>query len=320
MTKQSERKIGRANTDVIDIDLRRLRYFVTVAEELSFVRAAERLDMTQPALSRQIRALEEDLRASLLQRGPLGTVLTPAGGQLLEDARPLLAAALALQRRVRRASRAEHDFTIGLMPGVIVTPILRQFRALAPEINVQVLHTALTDQVDHLLDGRVDVCFVRLPLLVDTFEIVPLFPEPRVLALADGHPLAQAQLVDIDELTPYRLLQEPGDVPEWRGSDFDATPAPHRPKAGLPVSIEESLEAVASGTGFIVVPAGLADFYRRPDIRYVQLTGVAPRLVALAYARNRKMPSIDKFVKIVIAALGSQCSAEYETRLDRNTI
>ncbi|MGW5651519.1 LysR family transcriptional regulator [Streptomyces humi] len=289
----------------MDIDLRRLRYFVTVAEELSFVRGAERLKMTQPALSRQIRALEDDLGASLLQRGPLGTALTRAGGQLLEDARPLLAASLALQRRVRLASREGHHFTIGFMPGVIVTPIVRQFRALAPEVNVQVLHTAPTDQVDYLLDGRVDVCFVRLPLPVDTFEIVPLFPEPRVAALSDEHPLARARTVHITELTPYRLLQDPADVPEWRGTDFAAAVARDRPEAGRPTSIEESLEAVASGTGFIVVPAGLADFYRRPDIRYVQLTGVAPRMVALAYAKNRKMPSIDQFARIVIAALGS---------------
>ncbi|MFF4291726.1 LysR family transcriptional regulator substrate-binding protein [Streptomyces sp. NPDC001633] len=139
----------------------------------------------------------------------------------------------------------------------------------------------------------------------DLFEIVPLYPEPRVAALSDEHPLAQAGTVHITELTPYRLLQDSADVPEWRGTEFDAAAARNPPEAERPTSVEESLEAVASGTGFIVVPAGLADFYRRPDIRYVQLTGVAPRMVALAYARNRKMPSIDQFAKIVIAALGS---------------
>src|SRR5690349_4415443 len=123
----------------MDLDLRRLRYFVTVADELSFVRAAERLHMTQPALSRQIRALEEDLGVTLLHRGPVGTALTPAGDQLLEDARPLLASSLALQRRVRLAAREQLHFTIGFMPGVIVTPIVRQFRTLAPEVKVQVL-------------------------------------------------------------------------------------------------------------------------------------------------------------------------------------
>jgi len=280
----------------MDLDLRRLRYFVTVADELSFVRAAERLHMTQPALSRQIRALEDDLGVTLLRRGPVGTALTPAGDQLLEDARPLLAASLALQRRVRLAAREQLHFTIGFMPGVIVTPIVRQFRALAPEVKVQVLHTALTDQVDYLLDGRVDVCFVRLPLPVDTMEIVPLFPEPRIAALSTEHPLASSTVVDVADLLPYRLLQDPADVPEWRGAPG--------PEADRPTTIEESLEAVASSTGFAVLPAGFADFYRRPDIRYVALDGVAPRMVALAYPKSRKMPSIEQFAKISIAALG----------------
>jgi DNA-binding transcriptional LysR family regulator len=284
----------------MDLDLRRLRYFVMVADELSFVRAAERLNMTQPALSRQIRALEDDLGVALLRRGPLGTALTPAGDQLLEDARPLLASSLAMQRRTRLAGREEHHFTIGFMPGVIVTPIVRQFRALAPEVKVQVLHTALTDQVDYLLDGRVDVCFVRLPLPVDTFEIVPLFPEPRIAALSGDHPLALSPLIDIADLMPYPLLQDPADVPEWRGTGTVRDDA----DSDRPTTIEESLEAVASSTGFVVLPAGFADFYRRPDIRYVPLGGVAPRMVALAYTKNRRMPSIDQFAKISIATLG----------------
>ncbi|WP_030438603.1 LysR family transcriptional regulator [Actinoplanes subtropicus] len=282
----------------MDLDLRRLRYFVMVADELSFVRAAERLNMTQPALSRQIRALEDDLGVTLLRRGPVGTARTPAGDQLLEDARPLLASSLALQRRVRLAAREEDHFTIGFMPGVIVTPIVRQFRALAPDVKVQVLHTALTDQVDYLLDGRVDVCFVRLPLPADSFEIVPLFPEPRIAALSDEHPLARSPILDIAELMPYHLVQDPAEVPEWRGTGGDDTDSER------PTTIEESLEAVASSTGFAVFPAGFADFYRRPDIRYVPLSGVAPRMVALAYPKNRKMPAIDKFAKISIAALG----------------
>lgn len=172
--------------------------------------------------------------------------------------------------------------------------------------------------IPHLYDHRRDVAEHTHALLQavaplrtgyvqdgDLFEIVPLYPEPRVAALSDEHPLARAGTVHITELTPYRLLQDSADVPEWRGSDFDAAAARNPPEAERPTSVEESLEAVASGTRFIVVPAGLADFYRRPDIRYVQLTGVAPRMVALAYAKNRKMPSIDQFAKIVIAALGS---------------
>lgn len=280
----------------MDLDLRRLRYFVTVADALSFVRAAEQLHMTQPALSRQIRALEDELGVPLFRRGPLGTVLTDAGSQLLEDARPMLSSATALVRRARLAGRQESHFTVGFMPGVIVTDIVRQFRALVPDVVVDVIHTSLTHQVDYLLDGRVDVCFVRLPIPTDTLDIVPLFPEPRVAALAAEHPLAGTDVLDIEALAKFPLLQNRQDVPEWRGDAGDAQV--------LPTAVEESLEAVASSLGFAVLPAGLAAFYRRPDVRYLKLTGVAPRMVALAYSKHRTMPEIGTFARIARAELG----------------
>ncbi|WP_432838000.1 LysR family transcriptional regulator [Dactylosporangium sp. CA-092794] len=280
----------------MDLDLRRLRYFVTVADELSFMRAAARLYMTQPALSRQIRALEDEVEVSLFDRGPVGTTLTRAGQQLLEDARPMLAAATALVRRVRLAGREESHFTVGFMPGVIVTNIVRRFRLLVPGVIVDVLFTSFTDPVEYLLDGRVDVCFVRLPIQAKALEVVPLFPEPRIAALSTDHPLAGADTLDIEALTKFPLLQAPDDVPEWHGNAHDAN-------FRLPRVIEESLEAVAAGLGFAVVPAGLADYYRRPDIRYIPLTGVATRVVALAYSRHRTMPEIDTFARIARAEL-----------------
>jgi DNA-binding transcriptional LysR family regulator len=279
------------NLAAMDLDLRRLRYFIAVATELSFVRAAVRLHMTQPALSRQIRALEDDLGVPLLRRGPLGTTLTRAGRQLLTDARPLLAAAVAAQRRAHLAADEKSQFTVGLPPGVIITPVVRRFKALERDVTVDVRHTAITDQSEPLTSGEVDVCFVRLPLPGDALETVPLFPEPRVAALAGDHPLAHAEALHIDALTGYPLLQDPQDVPEWRGR------ADGRDLAG----IEQSLEAVASGDGFAVLPAGIPLFYRRPDIRYVRLDGVAPRTVALAYSRHRGRPEIDVFARIAIA-------------------
>src|SRR5882762_5772309 len=103
-----------------DLDMRKLRYFVAVAEELNFGRAAERLHIAQPVLSRQIRALEKELHAQLFVRDSSGTQLTPAGVQLLEDASLLLAGADAARRRVAQAARAISTFTVGFMPGLTV--------------------------------------------------------------------------------------------------------------------------------------------------------------------------------------------------------
>jgi DNA-binding transcriptional LysR family regulator len=288
----------------MDLDLRRLRYFVTVAEELSFVRAASLLHMTQPALSRQISALEHDLGTQLLERDRRGTWLTSAGKQLLEDAVPLLATASALQRRTRLAGRDPARFAIGFMPGIHATPIIREFARRAPNLAIDVVFTSLTDQVDFLIDGRVDVCFVRLPMADDAFTVLPLFPEPRVAAVPSSHPLAGSPAIDVKQVSDLPLLQDPDEVPEWHGVVAVPPPSPASDRQRRP-TIEESLERVALGTGVFVLPAGLADFYRRDDISYVPLQDVAARMVALAFHKHRTMPELGQFADLVTTMLTS---------------
>jgi DNA-binding transcriptional LysR family regulator len=294
---------------VMDLDLRRLRYFVTVAGELSFVRAASLLHMTQPALSRQISALEHDLGAQLLERDRRGTSLTAAGRQLLEDAVPLLAASAALERRTRLAGRDPARFAIGFMPGIHATPMIREFAKRAPYLSIDTVFTSITDQIDFLIDGRVDVCFVRLPLAADTFTVLPLFPEPRVAAVPSSHPVAGSTAIEIKQLFDLPLLQDPGDVPEWHGpvAKLYRPPGPDRPRRP---TIEEGLERVALGAGVFVLPAGIAAFYRRDDISYVPLADVAARMVALAYNKHRTMPELTQFAELVTSMLTSQPEPE----------
>jgi DNA-binding transcriptional LysR family regulator len=296
--------LGGATMVLMDLDLRRLRYFVTVAEELSFVRAAHLLHMTQPALSRQIGALEHDLGTRLFDRDRRGTSLTPAGEQLLTDAIPLLAASAALEQRTRLAGRGETRFVIGFMPGVHATPIIREFAARAPYLSIQVVHTSVTDQLDFLVDGRVDVCFVRLPLGHDAFTTLPLFPEPQVVALPSFHPAAELPAVEINQVADLPLLRDRGEVPEWNGPVADLQPSPVPDLRRRP-TIEEKLERVALGDGIIVLPAGIAGFYRRPDVTYVPVVDVAPCMVALAYNKHRAMPEFDEFAKLATSMLGN---------------
>jgi DNA-binding transcriptional LysR family regulator len=288
----------------MDLDLRRLRYFTTVAEELSFVRAADLLHMTQPALSRQISALEHDLGSRLFDRDRRGTSLTAAGKQLLEDAIPLLAASTALERRARLAGRGATRFAVGFMPGVHSTPIIREFAARAPYLVIDVVYTSVTDQLDFLVDGRVDVCFVRLPLGDDAFTTLPLFPEPQVVAVPSSHPVAGQPAIEINQVSGLPLLQDRGEVPEWHGEVAEPQP---RPTSGLQrrPTIEEKLERVALDEGMAVLPAGIAGFYRRPDISYVPVMDVAPRMVALAYSKHRTMPELDEFAKLATSMLGT---------------
>src|SRR6185312_16188580 len=140
-----------------DVDPRTLRYFAAVAEQLHFGRAAEALHIAQPVLSRQIKALEEELKVQLFARDKRATELTPAGRQLLADARPLLANADALRRRVARAARGAGTFMIGFMPGLIVTDAVRALQERHPQLTVNVLRTNWDDQTEVIHDGRADV-------------------------------------------------------------------------------------------------------------------------------------------------------------------
>src|SRR3954469_15065658 len=111
----------------MDLDLRKVRYFVTLAERLHFRRAADDLHIAQPVLSRQIRALEQDLGAALFTRDSHGVALTGAGRQLLDDAGPLLASARAVRRRVAVAARGTRRLVVGFRAGIPVIPAARAF-------------------------------------------------------------------------------------------------------------------------------------------------------------------------------------------------
>jgi DNA-binding transcriptional LysR family regulator len=258
----------------MDLDLRKLRYFVAVAEHLSFGRAAEALHIAQPVLSRQIRALETDLKVRLFDRSSKGTVLTPAGAQLLEDARPLLTQASALLRRVGVAD----TFTVGFMPGLIVTPAVRLLASRHPGLQVDVLRTTWDDQVEVIHDGRVDVSYVRLPVPLDGLRCAPLFSEPRVAVLPATHRLAGKESVLEADLSGERQVRH-------------TTPPGFR-------SVEEKLEHVALHGGVAVLPLSTATFYSRDDLVHVPIEDIAPNEVALAWAAHRDTPLIAEFIEI----------------------
>src|ERR1700733_769472 len=174
----------------MDLDLRKLRYFVAVADKLHFGRAADELHIAQPALSRQIRALEHDLGTPLFTRDSHGVALTDAGRQLLTDAGPLLASAHAVRRRVTVAARGSQRLMVGFRAGIAVTPAVRRFAARHPDVLVDVQRIEWDDQALMLLDGRIDVGYVRLPIDEAGLRVAPLYTEPRVAVLPAGHRLA----------------------------------------------------------------------------------------------------------------------------------
>jgi DNA-binding transcriptional LysR family regulator len=279
-----------------DLDLRKVRYFLAVADELNYGRAAERLHIAQPVLSRQITALERELGVELFTRSKRGTRLTEAGTLLREDARALLRTASALQRRARVAGRGAGYFTIGFMPGIIVTPAVQLLRDRFPGLRVNVVRTSWDDQAEMVHDGRIDASFVRLPVPRRGLTVIPLFREPRVVALPEGHGLAARPAVVLADLAPLDLLQDPDTVPEWRDLAVELRPtALSLDRAGLPIvtTVEEKLEHVAAGRGVAILPESTAMFYTRPDVVYRHVTDLPPGEVALACEARRSSPHLE---------------------------
>jgi DNA-binding transcriptional LysR family regulator len=286
---------------VADLDLRRLRYFLAVAEHLNFGRAAESLHIAQPVLSRQIRVLEDELRVQLFKRDQRGTELTAAGAQLREDASDLIEQAASVRQRVARAARTKASFVVGFMPGLIVTGAIRALNRRHPELEIEVLRTGWDDQISVLVDGRADVGYIRLPADQRGLRVEPLFSEARLVVLPADHPMAGKSELSITDLADEHLLQDPGAVPEWRDV---ATELRHRhsertyPKLR---TVEEKLEHVAAGRGIVILPASTAAFYQRPDVASVLITDISPNQVCLAWPSARRSRLIAEFAHLAHA-------------------
>ena len=284
----------------MDLDLRKLRYFVAVAQELHFGRAAARLHIAQPVLSRQIRAFEAELRTQLLDRSRRATALTPAGRRLLTDAPALLAAADELARTVRGTAQLR----VGFMPGITVTAEVRALQDRHPDLDVVLVRTTWADQVSTLHDGRVDIGYVRLPIDRSGLVVRPLFTEPRVVVMAIEHRLAGKESVSVADLADEHLLQDPDAVPEWRDIATELRAAPARP-APVFGSVEEKLEHVAAGRGIAVIPQSTAAYYTRPDVVAVAVSDIGPNHVCLAWSRRRHDPLVGEFAELAATMITS---------------
>src|SRR5882724_5702745 len=281
----------------MDLDLRKLRYFLAVADRLHFGRAAEELHIAQPVLSRQIRALEQDLGAPLFTRDRHGVVLTDAGRQLLADAGPLLASADAVRRRVTVAARGSRRLAVGFRTGIPVIPAARAFEARHPDVVVDVQRIEWDDQAPMLLDGRIDVGYVRLPIDETGLRVTPLYTEPRVAVLPAGH-----QLAGKEQITEADLAGEP--LVWHMDTSTQPTRRPH-PNAGYLVrGVDETLEHVAAGRGISFLARSATVFYSHPEVSYVPIPDLAPDQVCLAVAASRTSPVVDDFLTAAQATAG----------------
>ncbi len=266
----------------VDLDLRLVHCFTVIAEHRHFGRAAEALHLTQPSLSRQIRRLEQQLGARLLDRTPRGSSLTEAGEVFLPQARALLRTAAQAVARTRAAAQPSR-LTVGYSTGVIVTPVVREMRHRHPDAEVRTQHVAWHDIRAALLEYRVDAVVARLPFPTDRLDVTVLYDEPRVVIVPTDHRLAGKERVTLDDIAdepmPRMRESDPAWSAYWRIDPRpDGRPAPDGPVID---ALEDKFELVASGQA-VVISAGQAISALRPDLTSIPLDGVDPAHVVLA--------------------------------------
>ncbi len=278
------------------MDLRQLRYFVAVAEELHFSRAAARLHLAQSALSAQIRSLEQEVGAELLTRTSRRVTLTPVGDVLLADARRLLADADAALGRARLLARSKQRRLIvgclGPASAELLTPVIAAFGARQDDVSVDVLAFDFAELLPCLHDGRADVAFVYLPYSEDDLsdlDPVPLAAEPRIVALAESHPLARRDALTPADLADEVFVTRAGVSEAWRDFWLLTDQLGGRRPRQCPrqaVNRDDWLYLVASGHGIDTVPQFVAHRYRWPGIAYVPLVDAPPAQQAMVRLRD----------------------------------
>ena len=281
---------------VADLDLRLVRYFVAVAEHRHFGRAAADLRIAQPSLSRQVRSLEQQLGARLLDRTSQGTRLTEAGEVFLPRAKALLRSAAQAAAATRAAAQPSR-ITIGYTSGLIITPALRQLRHQHPDADVHALQLPWNEPREALLEHRVDAVVTRLPLRTDGLHVTILYDEPRLLLIPHSHRLAGKESVTLDDIAdePMPRLPDAAWNAYWRIDPRpDGTAAPDGP---LVNAVEDKLELIAAGQAVAIVSAGLRADSLHPDLTTVSLDDVEPSHVVLASRASDRSRLVAAFRK-----------------------
>jgi DNA-binding transcriptional LysR family regulator len=259
------------------MELRHLRYFVAVAEELHFRRAAERLHVAQPSISEQVRKLEQELGVMLFERTARSVRLTDAGAALLEDAKRVLRLADEAKQTARNAHhRAVGRLRIGYVAAALPAAVPRALQA----VRASAMHTETTLEagcavtlIEEVRNERLDVAVVPLPALAMGLRVLRLTDQHAVAALPTMDPNATLTSISFDRVAPERLMVLPR---EANRPFYDGVIAACRAAGVAPTlwelpegDVEQGLLTVASGAGMAVLPESIAERYATPGVRFV---------------------------------------------------
>jgi DNA-binding transcriptional LysR family regulator len=275
------------------MELRHLRYFVAVAEELHFRRAAERLHVAQPAVSEQIRKLEDELGVRLLDRTQRNVSLTDAGAALLREARRVLDQAEAARSAVRNMRGRPSVLRIGYVPASLpasVPRVLQRLAAAMPQVETTLEPGCALDLVEAVRDEKLDAAIVSLPTPTAGLRVTDLSNQRAIAVFPVGHAQAVKSAVRLEQLAPKRIIVLP------RAADrafYDAVIAACRDAGVSPTlietpdgQVERALLAVASGAGMAMLPESVSERYAAAGVRFVPLDGACPVLATAVVSRR----------------------------------
>ncbi len=287
------------------MELRHLRYFVAVAEELHFGRAANRVGIAQPPLSRQIQDLEDEIGVKLFKRTKRSVSLTHAGKTFLKDALQTLELSERAVRSARRADSGEIGrLAVGFVGSATYSFLpyaLRFFRNRFPHVELMLLELTTYEQLNALHQKAVDAAFVRLPIKDDALFIETLFKEPFIVALPSHHPLVSHTSIPLQMLAPEGFVM----FSRQQGTTFHDQVVSLCHQAGFsPNVVQEAVQIptvlglVSAGMGVTLVPASVQKL-RLAGVVYRNLTQIDRTTeLAMAWRRDDESPVLSAFLNV----------------------
>jgi DNA-binding transcriptional LysR family regulator len=287
------------------MELKHLHSFIAVAEQLSFIRAANQLHLSQPALSSQIHNLEEELGVQLLFRNRRTVQLTDAGKIFLGEARAVLQRADQAIERAQKAAKGQlGKLNIGFVSSAaleIVPDIVVAFRKKCPDVILDLRNIRTTDQIEGLINKSIEIGFVRMPLAHDQLKITVIHREPFAVILPVGHPLAHIKRFGLAKLRNERFVLYGR---RWAPGFFDHLIQMCTAEGFSPEIVQETgemytaISLVGAGAGIAILPQSVVLAQSRKVVVRPLPTSVGVSEIAIAVARDNRSALVSSFVAL----------------------